>query len=59
MREREHEIFSEVENMSSLRLFVSNVSVERDCWEPDNDVTYILWKLHELVAERMQSETFE
>ena len=40
MREREHEIFSEVENTSSLRLFVSNVSVEHDCWEPDNDATF-------------------
>ena len=36
----EYDTFSEVENMNSFNLFVLNVLIARDFWEPDNKATF-------------------
>ena len=36
----ECDTFSEVENMNSFNLFVLNVLIARDFWEPDNKATF-------------------
>ena len=41
MRElEEYDTFSEVKNMNSFNLFVLNVLIARDFWEPDNKATF-------------------
>ena len=36
----EYDTFPEVENMNSFNLFVLNVLIARDFWEPDNKATF-------------------
>ena len=36
----EYDTFSEVENMNLFNLFVLNVLIARDFWEPDNKATF-------------------